>query len=145
LELAVQPDIRETNRVVIDQYRHQGVYSSGEMPLVLVTTVGRVTGAPHTAPMAVSEDGERLVVVGSRGGLPEHPQWYDNLVAEPRVTVEYRGEVFPAVARTVHVADERRRLMRLMETVIPGLPRYQDRAAAHRQIPVVLLERQDLR
>lgn len=138
------PDIRETNRLVIEQYRHAGVYSSGAMPLVLVTTVGRISGATHTAPMAVSEDGERLVVVASRGGLPENPQWYDNLVVEPKVTVEYRGDTFSAVARTVHKSEERRRLMQLMEAVIPGLPRYQERAAAHREIPVVLLEREDL-
>ena len=55
------------------------------LPNLLLTTTGRRTGKPHTAPLIYSQDGDRYLVVGSRGGAPEHPQWYRNLLAEPRV------------------------------------------------------------
>lgn len=76
------------------------------MPLVLLTIRGRVSGELRTTPAAVQPDGDRLVVVGSMGGLPTHPQWYQNLDADPNITVEYRGDRYAAVARTVEPGEE---------------------------------------
>lgn len=57
--------------------------------LLLLTTTGVQSGAPHTTPVGYYPDGaERVLVIGSAGGAPKHPDWYHNLVANPRVTVE---------------------------------------------------------
>jgi deazaflavin-dependent oxidoreductase (nitroreductase family) len=137
-----RPDIRDTNRQVIDEYRqHRRYTGAGGMPLVLLTTTGRSSGRPHTTPVAVQVDADRLVVAASMGGLPRHPQWYENALVDPGITVEHRGETFRARAQTVEDPAERDRLFRLMNEVIPDLHRYQEKAADSRQIPIVTLTR----
>jgi deazaflavin-dependent oxidoreductase (nitroreductase family) len=136
-------DIRETNKGVIARYRESGGTGEGMTSLVLLTTTGARSGRPHTTPVCVQEDGDRLVVAGSKGGMPTHPQWYTNLVATPELTVEYRGRTFRARATTVPNSLERDGLFARMNEVIPGLYGYQDRAASHRQIPIVYLEALD--
>jgi deazaflavin-dependent oxidoreductase (nitroreductase family) len=134
-------DIRETNKDVIARYRASGGTGEGQAALVLLTTSGARTGQPHTTPVCVQEDHDRLVVAGSKGGMRTHPQWYRNLVANPELTVEFRGDRYQARAVVVPNSPDRDRLFARMNEVIPGLYGYQDRAANHRQIPVVSLER----
>jgi deazaflavin-dependent oxidoreductase (nitroreductase family) len=134
-------DIRETNKDVIVRYRASDGTGEGMQALVLLTTVGSVSGKPHTTPVCVQEDGDLLIVAGSRGGLPRHPQWYRNLLAQPELTVEYRGDTYQARATTVANGLRRDALFARMNQVIPGLYGYQDRAASHRQIPIIALER----
>jgi deazaflavin-dependent oxidoreductase (nitroreductase family) len=133
-------DIRETNKDVIARYRTTGGTGEGLQSLVLLTTTGALSGKPHTTPVCVQEDGDRLVVAGSMGGMRVNPQWYRNLLANAELTVEYRGRTFRARAATVPNGPERDALFARMNEVIPGLYAYQDRAALHRQIPVVTLE-----
>ena len=71
--------------------------------------------------------------------MPTHPQWYRNLLADPELTVEYRGRAFRARASTVPNGPERDALFARMSEVVQGLYGYQDRAAPHRQIPIVLI------
>jgi len=134
-------DIRDTNKDVIARYRASDGKGEGLEALVLLTTSGERSGKPHTTPVCVQQDGDRLIVAGSKGGLPSHPQWYRNLLANAELTVEYRGETYRARASTVLNGPGRDALFARMSTVIPGLYEYQDRAASHRQIPVVALER----
>jgi deazaflavin-dependent oxidoreductase (nitroreductase family) len=84
-----------------------------------------------------TDDG-RLVVVASRGGAPEHPNWYRNLVVHPQVEVQLKDEVFVASAHTAH-GDERVRLWKIMTTIWPAYDAYQERTA--REIPVLVLQR----
>ncbi len=137
---AVQ-DIREVNHEITRLYREEGIYESDGMPLVLLTITGRKSGQQRTTPVAVQADGDRLIVVGSMGGLPTNPQWYENLNANPQITVEYRGDSYAALARTVEPGAERDTLVQLMSQALPSLPRYEQRAAEHRVIPIVLIER----
>jgi deazaflavin-dependent oxidoreductase (nitroreductase family) len=133
-------DIRQRNTEVIARYRETGGTGEGLASLVLLTTTGARSGQPHTTPVCVQEDGDRLVVAGSMGGMRVHPQWYRNLVANPELTVEYRGKTFRARATTVANSLERDALFAKMNEVIGGLYGYQDRAAPYRQIPIVSLE-----
>ncbi len=142
-ERPVVQDIREVNREITRLYREEGIYESDGMPLVLLTITGRKSGEPRTTPVAVQPDGDRLIVVGSMGGLPTNPQWYENLNANPNIQVEYRGDSYPAIARTIDPGVERDRLVQLMSQALPSLPRYEVRAAEHRVIPIVLIERLD--
>ncbi|WP_339384643.1 nitroreductase/quinone reductase family protein [Nocardia veterana] len=92
-------DVRATNRRVIEQFRAGGpVEGMHRDRLVLLTTTGRRTGNPHTTPMMFHRDGDRLLVVASNVGAPNHPDWYLNLVADPAVTVELADDTWSATA-----------------------------------------------
>ena len=72
------------------------------VPICLVTTIGRKTGQPRTIPLLHLPDGDRVILVASQGGLPTNPQWYGNLVANPKVEVRRVGRNHPRlmIART---------------------------------------------
>jgi deazaflavin-dependent oxidoreductase (nitroreductase family) len=127
--------------VIIEHRANAGRRADGSAPLVLITTTGAVSGRQHTKPICVREDGDDLIVAGSVGGGPRHPQWYRNLLAHPELTVEYLGETYPARAATVPNSLDRDRLFQMMSEVIQGLYSYQDRCREERQIPIVRLQR----
>jgi deazaflavin-dependent oxidoreductase (nitroreductase family) len=108
------------------------------VPCLLLTTTGRKSGAPLTLPLIYGRDGERTVVVASRGGAPDHPAWYQNLAANPRVRVQIAADKFAATARTA-AGEERARLWQAMAKIWPAYEEY--RAKTTREIPVVVLER----
>lgn len=76
------------------------------VPVLLLDHVGRRSGEQYTTPLLYLEDGPRLVVVASQGGLPKHPQWFHNLRAHPDTRVQVGREVRAVHAR---VADEAER------------------------------------
>jgi proline iminopeptidase len=77
------------------------------------------------------------VLVASKGGAPRHPAWYTNLVADPTVHVQVKGEKFEARAR-VAAGDERARLWDVMAEIWPDYDEYVKRT--DREIPVVVLD-----
>ena len=106
--------------------------------VLLLTTTGRKSGDPTTTPLIYAEDGDRYVIVASKGGAPEHPGWYRNLVKHPEVELQVKDEVFRARARTAE-GDERERLWRAANQVWPHYDEYAQKT--DREIPVVVLER----
>lgn len=107
--------------------------------ILLLTTTGARTGRSHTTPLIHRTDGERWVIVASKGGAPAHPGWYRNLQARPdEVTIQVRDEVIPVRAETAH-GEERGRLWTLMTEAWPAYDDYQ--AKTDREIPVVVLSR----
>jgi deazaflavin-dependent oxidoreductase (nitroreductase family) len=106
--------------------------------ILLLTTVGRSSGEERTTPLIYRADGERWVVVASKGGAPRNPAWYENLRAQPDATIQVRSEEIPVRASTAEGA-ERERLWALMAEVWPDYDEYKTRT--DRQIPVVVLER----
>ncbi len=108
------------------------------VPCLLLTTTGRTSGAALTLPLIYGRDGERFVIVASRGGAPDHPAWYKNLAAQPRVMLQVAAEKFAATARTA-AGEERARLWIAMAKIWPAYEEY--RAKTTREIPVVVLER----
>ena len=106
--------------------------------VLLLTTTGRTSGEPRTTPLIYAVDGDRYVIVASKGGAPKHPGWYRNLVKSPEVELQVKDEVFPARARTAE-GDERARLWEKANEVWPHYAEYQERT--EREIPVVVLER----
>jgi deazaflavin-dependent oxidoreductase (nitroreductase family) len=105
--------------------------------MLLLTTVGRRTDKPHTVPLLYLRDGDKLAVVASWGGRDTHPEWYLNLVAEPRVRVQVRDRRMEMSARTAS-PEERDRLWSQVVAAYDGYPTYQARTA--REIPIVILE-----
>jgi proline iminopeptidase len=122
---------RETGGVVGHAWREGS-------SVLLLTTTGRKTGQPTTVPLIYASDGDRYVLVASKGGAPEHPGWYRNLELHPDVEVQVMDEVFPARARTA-TGEERERLWRSANAVWPHYEEYAQKT--ERQIPVVVLER----
>ncbi|HUG32611.1 MAG TPA: nitroreductase family deazaflavin-dependent oxidoreductase [Acidimicrobiia bacterium] len=105
--------------------------------MLLLTTRGHETGNDHTVPLLFLRDGTRLVVVASYGGRPDHPTWYHNLVAEPKVTVRLGAKQMRMTTRTAD-PDEREVWWPRVVAAYDGYATYQSRTG--REIPVVFLE-----
>jgi deazaflavin-dependent oxidoreductase (nitroreductase family) len=106
--------------------------------ILLLTTLGRASGELRTTPLIHRTDGERWVVVASKGGSPKNPSWFENLQADPDVSIQVLGETVPVRATTAE-GEERDRLWAMMTEVWPAYDDYQ--AKTDRQIPVVVLSR----
>jgi deazaflavin-dependent oxidoreductase (nitroreductase family) len=106
-------------------------------PTLLLTTRGRRTGRLRRTALICGRDGAAYVVVASNGGAAKHPNWYENLVADPEVTVQVGPDVFPARARTA-TGEERARLWRTMTGHWPAYDDYTRKT--DREIPVVVLD-----
>jgi proline iminopeptidase len=105
--------------------------------VLLLTTTGRTSGEPRTTPLIYAQDGDRYVIVASKGGAPAHPGWYRNLAKTPEVELQVRDRVFRAHARTAE-GEERERLWRKANEVWPHYDEYARKT--DREIPVVVLE-----
>jgi len=105
--------------------------------MLLLTTTGAKSGTLRTTPLVYLPDGDRLVVIASKGGAPTHPAWYHNLVAHPDVTVEVGSEMLP-VRAAVLSGEERDRLYARQAALRPAFAEYQ--AKTTRRIPVVALQ-----
>ena len=103
---------------------------------LLLTTRGRKSGKLRRTALIFGRDGKNYLVVASKGGAPNHPLWYLNLVANPEVEIQVGAEKFTAHARTA-AQEEKPRLWKIME-IFPRYDEYQ--AKAGREIPVVILE-----
>jgi F420H(2)-dependent quinone reductase len=114
-------------------------YLEGGVPNLVLTTIGRRSGAPRRTALFFGRDADRYVLVASGSAVSvRHPQWYLNVEAHPEVHVQVRAEKFLARADTVTGA-ERQRLWRAMTTLAPIYHRYE--ALTPREIPVVVLTR----
>jgi deazaflavin-dependent oxidoreductase (nitroreductase family) len=105
---------------------------------LLFTHTGRKTGQKRTNAIIFTQVGDRYAIIGSVGGSPKHPGWYYNILEDPNVEVQIKGEKFAATAR---VADspEREELWAEAIKQWPNFDVYQSRT--ERKIPVVVLER----
>ncbi len=129
------------NRQLIDEFRsHKGKVTGrfAGSDLLLLTTKGARSGKETTTPVVYSKDGNRFVIVASKGGAPTNPAWYHNLLAHPEVTVEVGTEKFKVRAVPASGA-ERSRLYDQHASQYPGFKEYQARTT--RTIPVFVLER----
>jgi deazaflavin-dependent oxidoreductase (nitroreductase family) len=132
-------DIKAINRRVIEQFRAGGeIQGMHRERLVLLTTTGRRSGHRHTTPMMVDRDGDRIFVMASNQGDPKEPEWYRNLVANPRVRVELADESFEATAKPLEGKERDRQWARIKEAW-PFFGEHE--AKAGRTIPVVSLTR----
>jgi deazaflavin-dependent oxidoreductase (nitroreductase family) len=134
-------DVRDFNRNLIDEFRTNhgkvtGIFA--DRPVLLLTTTGAKSGKQHTTPVVYTTDGDRLVIIASKGGAPTNPAWYHNLVAHPTVTIELPDETFEAHA-TVTKGEERHRLFAAQAAEMPNFNDYA--AKTTREIPVIALER----
>ena len=108
------------------------------LPMLLLDHVGAKSGIERTSPLLYLPDGDDLVIVASKGGYPQHPAWFHNLMANPDVAVQVQGERLPVHAREAKPAE----YDRLWKLAVAGYRGYEDYAARSkgRKIPLVVLE-----
>jgi len=134
--------VRHTGFSVITwQYSRAG--GNPYQPTLLLTTIGRRSGARRERALPYYRDGARVVVIGSNGGGPKDPDWVWNVRANPTAWARIRRREIPVLA---HVAegDERARLFAQITAERDSLARYQERASGFgREVPLVVLESRD--
>jgi len=129
------------NKNIIEEFRANegkvgGAFAGGT--LLLLHTIGAKSNKERVNPVAYVKDGDRFVVIASKGGAPTNPDWYYNIVANPLITVEVGKEQFQ-VRGAVAEEPERTRLYDKMVAAMPGFGEY--RLKTTRVIPVVILTR----
>ncbi|MEW2505494.1 nitroreductase family deazaflavin-dependent oxidoreductase [Amycolatopsis sp. CA-161197] len=131
------------NQQIIDEFRANegkvgGMFEGANM--ILVTHTGAKSGTQRVAPLVYTTDGDgRYVIAASKGGADTNPDWYHNLVANPKVTLEIGTEKFDATAKLIEDRAERDRLFAGMVKHMPGFADYEKKTT--RLIPVFVLER----
>jgi deazaflavin-dependent oxidoreductase (nitroreductase family) len=108
------------------------------MAVVIVTNIGNRTGALRKTPLMRVKDGDNYILVGSKGGAPQHPEWVHNLRANPDVEIRDLAEVTSMRVREVDDDAERARLWALSVATYPPYEEYQQRT--DRRIPVFVAE-----
>jgi deazaflavin-dependent oxidoreductase (nitroreductase family) len=106
--------------------------------ILLLHTVGRKSGEERISPLIYRDWEDAYLIVASKGGDPNPPEWYLNLQENPDVTVQIKGEKFKAIARTATPAEKPAMWQHMIE-VWPDYSNYQKKT--DRNIPVVVLER----
>jgi len=115
----------------VEGHEWQGVQT------LILTTTGRRSGQARLTPLIYGRQGQALVVVASKGGAPQHPAWYLNLLAQPSCRIQV-GPTQLEVRARVAQGEERTRLFALMAQIWPA---YNDYALkTTREIPVVVLD-----
>ena len=129
------------NKAIIEEFRAHGGKVGGRFegrPLLLLHSVGAKTGKTRVNPLAYQDLGGRFAVFASKGGSPKNPDWYHNLVKNPRASVEVGTEKFDVIASVARGA-KRERIWTTQKRRIPTFADYERKTK--REIPVVILER----
>jgi len=112
-------------------------YREMTVPALLLTATGRKSGERFIFPLFYGKDGDSYIVVASKGGAPQHPGWYRNLLANPEVEVQVGTAKMKARARTATGAER----ARLWQKALEFWPPYADyQQKTEREIPVVVLD-----
>jgi deazaflavin-dependent oxidoreductase (nitroreductase family) len=145
LEGTYEPSTQKWVRDQVEEYESSGgtrgtTLRDTGLPIVIVTNRGATSGAIRKTPLMRVEHEGSYAAVASKGGAPEHPDWYRNLLADPEVEVQDGPQKWDMVARELS-GDER---AQWWERAVAAFPPYADyQVKTDRQIPVFLLERLD--
>lgn len=140
LEGTYEPSPQDYVAKQVEQYESSGGREGNTMrgvPVVILWTRGKSTGAVRKTPLMRVRDGDRYAVVASQGGHPENPVWYRNLVADPHVSLQDGAEVRDYTARTA-TPEEKSEWWPKATAVWPDYDAYQRKT--DREIPLVILE-----
>ena len=135
------PDWNTLNPEVIAEFRANGgkVAMFGELPVVILHTIGARSGEVREIPLVVVLEGDEMLIFATAAGATKHPDWYFNLKAHPRITVEVGSERFTADVSELPAANARQLIQQHASTT-PQLAGYVA-AAAPRAIPVFSITR----
>ena len=128
----------EWNKAIVEEFRANGGKVDGHKSLLLLHTIGAKSEVRRINPLAYLVDGERFVVGASKAGAPNNPDWYYNIVANPKVSVEVGTEQFQALGMIAE-EPERTLLYERMVKLNPVFAEYQHKTT--RIIPIIILTR----
>lgn len=134
-------DWNEYNKGIIAEFRANQGKVGGDFAganMLILSTTGAKSGRQHVTPLVYTRAGDGYVIIASKAGMPTHPDWFFNLVANPEATLEVGSERFSVRARVAE-GEERQRLFERQAELMPVFHEYA--RIAPRQIPVVVLER----
>jgi deazaflavin-dependent oxidoreductase (nitroreductase family) len=134
-------DMNDFNEKIIDEFRANAGKVAGPFegaPVILLHHKGAKTGTERVSPLVYQPVGDGFAIFGSKGGAPTNPDWYHNLLANPRTTVEVGTDTIDVTAREATGA-ERDPIWEKQKQLMSGFADYE--RATSRKIPVVLLER----
>jgi deazaflavin-dependent oxidoreductase (nitroreductase family) len=133
-------DMNDWNAKVVEEFRANAGKVGGQFegaPLLLLHSNGAKSGQARVNPIMYLADGDNFAVFASKAGAPTSPDWYHNLVANPRASVEIDDRTVNVVAKIAD-GDTRERLWTRQKELYPGFAEYE--AKTTREIPVVVLE-----
>jgi deazaflavin-dependent oxidoreductase (nitroreductase family) len=116
------------NEKIIEEFRANsgrvgGMFEGASM--ILIHHVGAKSGIERVAPLVhFPEDDDHTVIVASAGGAPNHPAWFHNLKANPKIDVEVGAETYTVVAEEI-TGPERDEVWTRVTTAAPGFADYQ--------------------
>ncbi len=139
LSRILMPLDRLTLRLTREKYSLTTMLSG--LPVIWLTTFGKITGQPRSCPLIPLPAGERLVLFATNFGSARHPSWYLNLQANPQVLVRLNGATGKFIAQNAEEND-REIFWRQAVALYPGYDRYAA-SAGKRRIPIVLLTPED--
>jgi proline iminopeptidase len=148
-DVKLAPNLPQWMKEHVDRYLSSGgtdghMYTATQpgapahaVPSLLLITKGRKSGDKYLFPLFYGRAGDGYFIVASKGGAPEHPGWYRNLLAHPEVEIQVGTEKMRARARTASGAER----ARLWEEGVKIWPPYADyQRKTTREIPVVVLD-----
>jgi len=135
-------DPNERNKQIIAEFRANGGQVGGfftNRPILLLHTTGAKSGLSRVNPLVYMADGDRWIIIASKGGAPTHPDWYYNLLANPKVSIEVGTEHVPVTA-AIAEEPERSELYAKMAAQHHFFADYAQKVVT-RVIPVIILTR----
>jgi deazaflavin-dependent oxidoreductase (nitroreductase family) len=135
------PDFRLFGDEHVRQYEATGGkvgHDWNDTSVLILHTSGRKSGQTRKHPLIYGRSGDDYLIVASKGGAPDHPGWYKNLVAHPEATIQVWDQLVPVTARTAS-SEEKRQLWPIMTKEWPAYDSYQQKT--ERDIPLLILRR----
>jgi len=136
-------EITAFNKLIIEDFRKNKGSVTVEPfvggQLLLLHHVGAKSGVERISPLGYTLDGDDVIIIASKGGTPENPAWFHNLVANPETTIELGPDTIEVTAEALTEGPERERLFTQMADVYSNFYEYQKKT--DRLIPVVVLHR----
>jgi deazaflavin-dependent oxidoreductase (nitroreductase family) len=133
--------VSDWNTTIIEEFRANEGRVGGQFegaPMILIHHIGARSGIERVNPLVYFPDGDRMLIMASKGGAPTNPDWYHNLKAHPRITVEVGTETFQVDVVEL-TGDERETMWARVVEQMPGFGEYQSKVT--RQIPLLALTR----
>ncbi len=136
--------VQEHIRTYVESNGQEGHIWRG-VPTLLLTTTGRKSGELRRTALIYGRDGDDYVIVASKGGAPNNPLWFENLVANPKVTLQVGAEIFSCTASTYAengmAGEHRQKIWDSLVVIWPDFANYQ--VKTDRRIPLVRLTRKN--
>ena len=109
------------------------MYSLVGLPVIFLTTTGRISNKPRTTPLIYMKDKDYFICVASFGGYKKHPDWYLNIKKNNQLSINVKGKNFDAISNTI-VGKEKTDMWQRIIQFYPGFQKYQERTSREIQI-----------